>query len=34
MNFIDERTKGEDRKYELVKNPDEYLHDLNAYISI
>jgi len=33
MNLIDKRTKGEDRKYELVKNPDKYLHDLNVFIS-
>ena len=32
MNLIDEKTKTEDRKYELVKNPDEYLNDLNTDI--
>jgi hypothetical protein len=32
MNLIDEKTKDEDRKYELVKNPGDYLHDLNTYI--
>jgi hypothetical protein len=29
--MIDE-TKGEKRKYEIVKNPGDYLHDLNTYI--
>ena len=32
MNMIDERTKEEDRKYELVQNPSEYLRELNTYI--
>ena len=32
MNIIDERTKEEYRKYELVKDPSEYLRDLNTYI--
>ena len=31
MHMIDE-TKGEKRKYEIVKNPGDYLHDLNTYI--
>ena len=33
MNLIDE-TKGEKRKYELVKNPGEYLYNLNTYIKL
>lgn len=32
MNLIDEKTRDEDRKYELVKNPGDFLHDLNTYI--
>ena len=32
MNIIDERTKEEDRKYELIKEPGEYLRGLNTYI--
>jgi len=32
MNMIDERTREEDRKYELVKEPSVYLRDLNTYI--
>ena len=32
MNMIDERTREEDRKYELVKDPSVYLRDLNTYI--
>ena len=31
MHMIDE-AKGEKRKYEIVKNPGDYLHDLNTYI--
>ena len=32
MNLIDQKIKQEDRKYEFVKNPGDYLHDLNTYI--
>ena len=31
MNLLNE-TKGEERKYEIVKNAGDYLHDLNTYI--
>ena len=32
MNMIDERTKEEERKYEIIKDPSSYLRDLNTYI--
>ena len=31
MNMIEERTKKEERKFELVKDSSEFLHDLNTY---
>ena len=31
MNMIAERTKKDDRKFELVKNPGELIRDLNTY---
>jgi len=30
--MIDERTKEEERKYEIIKDPSSYLRDLNTYI--